>query len=152
MSGRVLLTVGAVLRGDDACGPLLAKTMEERPVEGWQVFDGGQMPEDYISVIRRIEPDELVMVDAAHMGLPVGELRQLTVRDVAGDFLTTTHSLPLSFMLSELEQCCGEVVFLGVQPGHTDFFAPLSPEVHQTVEQLHAMLAAGTDPASIQFL
>ena len=50
MSGKVVLTVGAVLRGDDAVGPLLAKMLEDDPIEGWDVLDGGQMPEDYLSV------------------------------------------------------------------------------------------------------
>ena len=85
----------SVLRGDDAAGPLLAKMLEDDPIEGWDVLDGGQMPEDYLSVVRRKEPDVLVMVDAAVMGLAAGSLRVLTEDDVARDFMMTTHSLPL---------------------------------------------------------
>ena len=147
MSG-IVLTVGSVLRGDDAAGPMLAKMMFDDPVAGWEVLDGGQMPEDYLSVIRRQSPDVLVMVDAADMGLPVGEVRLLTERDMATGYLTTTHSLPLSLLLSDLRECCGTVVFIGVQPAQTEFFAPLSPEVLASVERIYDCFGEGTAPTT----
>lgn len=33
--GNIVFCVGSVLRGDDAAGPLLAKKLEDFPVEGW---------------------------------------------------------------------------------------------------------------------
>lgn len=141
MAGKVVFTVGSVLRGDDAAGPFLAKLMEEDPVSGWSVVDGGQMPEDCLSVIRRLEPELLVLVDAAQMGLEPGAVRVLQRDDVLSGYLMTTHALPLIFLLDELKGCCGELVFLGVQPGHTGFFAPLSPEVHAAVEGIYRAIA-----------
>lgn len=143
MGGKLVLTIGAVLRGDDAAGPYLAKLLEDAPVEGWGVIDGGQMPEDELSVIRRIRPDLLVLVDAAQMGLEPGAVRVLERSDVATGYLMTTHSLPISFLLDELEGCCGELVFLGVQPGQTDFFAPLTPAVLEAVEGIRDAIAEG---------
>ena len=40
--GNIVFCVGSVLRGDDAAGPLLAKKLEDFPVEGWTAVDGGQ--------------------------------------------------------------------------------------------------------------
>ncbi|MGI6216216.1 MAG: hydrogenase maturation peptidase HycI [Coriobacteriales bacterium] len=145
MSGKTVLTVGAVLRGDDAAGPMLAKMLQDEPVEGWDVIDGGQTPEDFTSVVRRSEPDLLLVVDAAAMGLPTGSIRRLTADDVVTDFLVTTHSLPISFLLNELEDCCGQVVFLGIQPGQMEFFSALSPEVMASVEEIYGMLSRGSD-------
>jgi hydrogenase 3 maturation protease len=149
VSGNIVLTVGAVLRGDDAAGPLLAKMLQDDPVEGWEVIDGGQMPEDYLSVIRRAQPDELVVIDAAAMGLPVGTIRRLTADDVATDYLMTTHSLPISFLLTELESCCGHVEFIGIQPAQMEFFSSLSPEVNTAVETIYDMFSRGGDFAEI---
>lgn len=149
MSGKVVLTVGAVLRGDDAAGPLLAKMLEDDPIEGWDVLDGGQMPEDYLSVVRRKEPDVLVVVDAAAMGLAAGSLRVLTEDDVARDFMMTTHSLPLSFLLSELRSCCKEIIFIGIQPAQTEFFGSMTPAVVEAVEEVYGRLARGGDFADI---
>lgn len=141
MSGKVLFTIGAVLRGDDAAGPYLAKMVEDSPIDGWTVVDGGQMPEDEIAVVRRMAPDELVVVDAAEMGLAPGEVRVLHAEDVVSDYLVTTHSLPLTFVLGELEACCKSLTFLGVQPAQLGFFEPLTPAVLQGVETIAQALA-----------
>lgn len=143
MSGKVVFTVGAVLRGDDAAGPMLAKMMEDRPIEGWDVIDGGQMPEDFLSVIRRRQPDVLLLVDAAQMDLEPGSISVLDEDDVISDFMFTTHSLPITFLLSELKGCCGTVVFLGIQPAQMDFFGPLTPAVADAVDRIYDSLARG---------
>ena len=143
MAGKLVVTIGAVLRGDDAAGPYLAKLLEDDSIEGWGVVDGGQMPEDELSAIRRVHPDLLVLVDAAQMGLEPGAVRVLERTDVVTGYLMTTHSLPISFLLDELEGCCGELAFLGVQPAQTDFFAPLTPAVLQAVEGIRDAIAEG---------
>jgi len=152
MSGKLVLTVGSVLRGDDAAGPMLSKMLETRPIDGWEVIDGGQTPEDELSVIRRKEPDLLLLVDAADMGLAPGETRLLDETDVYSDFLITTHSLPLTYLLKELKASCREVVFLGIQPAHTEFFGALHPDVRKAVENIYNYLDAGGDISRFQRL
>jgi hydrogenase 3 maturation protease len=149
MSGNVLFTIGSVLRGDDAAGPMLAKLLETTAVPGWTVVDGGQTPEDELAVIRRLGPDFLLLVDAADMGAAVGEMRVLTEDDVVSDYLITTHNLPLSFLLGDLRKSCGQLLFIGIQPGDTSFFAPLSPAVLETVEALHHWLLTSGQPGEL---
>ena len=148
MSGKAVLTVGAVLRGDDAAGPMLSKMLETNPVAGWTNIDGGQMPEDQLAVVRRMAPDMLLLVDAADMGAAPGTIAVLDEHDVAASMLFTTHSLPISFLLKELKSCCGRVVFLGIQPGQLEFMAPLTPQVNEAVEKIYGMLATGSGYAA----
>jgi hydrogenase 3 maturation protease len=145
MSSKVVFTVGAVLRGDDAAGPMLAKMMEDDPIDGWEIIDGGQMPEDFLAVIRRKSPDILLLVDAADMGLEPGAIRTLDEDSVATDFMVTTHSLPITFLLKELKESCGQVVFLGIQPAQMEFFGALTPEVDQAVQRIYRSLSHGAD-------
>lgn len=145
MSKKAVLTVGAVLRGDDAAGPMLSKMLEEGPIEGWTNIDGGQMPEDQLAVVRRMQPDVLLLVDAADMSEEPGTIAVLDEDDVATNMLFTTHSLPISFLLKEFKSCCGSVVFLGIQPAQLEFMSPLTPEVHEAVEKIYGMLKAGSD-------
>ena len=145
MSGRYVLTAGSVLRGDDAAGPMLAKMLTENPVEGWTAIDGGQTPEDDIAVLRKAQPDEILFVDASIMGLEVGEIRQLTEDDVATQFLVTTHSLPMNFLLSQLREICPNICFLGIQSGSLDFFDPLSPQVEEALNKIVDCLIHGGD-------
>ncbi len=136
MTERVLLTVGSVLRGDDAAGPYLALLMERRASPGWVVVDGGQTPEDELGYIERIAPRVAVVVDAADMGLEAGSVRRLSARDVCTDYLITTHALPLSYLIERLEGMAERVVFIGVQPASTLFFDPLTTAVRTAVENL----------------
>ena len=39
----------------------------------------------------------------------------------------TTHSLPLSILIEEIEQSCEDIVFIGIQPGDTEFYNPHVP-------------------------
>ena len=107
--GNVVFCVGSVLRGDDAAGPLLAKRLEDDPVAGWLAVDGGQTPENDLGYLRRLAPQRLLLVDAAAMGLEPGAVRRLRAEDVAVQSLITTHTLPITYLLGELEQMCEEV-------------------------------------------
>lgn len=39
---RLVIAVGNEMMGDDGAGPLLARLMEENPIPGWEVIDGGR--------------------------------------------------------------------------------------------------------------
>ncbi len=149
MSGKVVFTVGTVLRGDDAAGPMLAKMMENDPVAGWDVIDGGQTPEDMIALVRRRQPDVLLLIDAAQLNAEPGTIQVVEEDAVATDFFITTHSLPITFLLQELKSCSGTVVFLGIQPAQMEFMEPLTPEVHKAVEFIYRALKQGADFISL---
>ena len=142
---QVLFTAGSVLRGDAAAGPMLAKMLTDEPAEGWTVIDGGQTPEDDLATIRRMAPERVVLVDAAAMGLEVGAIRRLEAGDVARQSLITTHSLPITFLLSELQRACERVDFLGIQPGSLEFFDPLSPGVWDALDDIAGCIRDGGD-------
>ena len=112
----IVLTAGSVLRADDAAGPVLSKKMEDAPIAGWYTIDGGQTP--------------------------VGAIRLLDKRDVARKSMFTTHSLPLSILIEEIEQSCEDIVFIGIQPGDTEFYNPMSPEVFEAVDAVYDAVAA----------
>ena len=145
MITKVVFTVGAVLRGDDAAGPMLAKMLEQNPIPGWTCIDGGQTPEDDLAVIRRMQPDVLLLVDAAQMGCEPGTIAAVDERDVVSDLLITTHSLPITFLLEDLKKSCKQVVFLGIQPAQLEFMEPLTPEVLRSVERIYEFLKQGAD-------
>lgn len=141
----IVLTAGSVLRADDAAGPVLAKRFEDEPVPGWEAIDGGLTPEDDIIAVRRAKPARVLLVDAADMALPVGSIRRLAKGDVAAKGMFTTHSMPLTFLISELEGICPDLVFMGIQPGSTEFYGPMSPEVSAAVDRVHDAVRTGGD-------
>ena len=150
-NGQVVFGIGSVLRGDDAAGPRLVKKMEDAPVEGWVAVDGGQTPENDLGYLRRLTPRRLLLVDAAAMGLEPGAIRRLRAADVATQSFITTHTLPITYLLGELESICKEVIFLGIQPSGTEFFDPVHTRVLAAVDVIYQYIAKGDNFEEIPY-
>lgn len=150
LSGKnIVLTAGSVLRGDDAVGPYLSKLMEERPIPGWATIDGGQTPEDDISTVRRARPKRFILVDAAAMGLPAGTVCKVEPEEVSTNYLMTTHTLPMSFLLSEIADSAQDVLFVGIQPLSTEFFDSFTPQVLEAVQRVYRWIEQGADASEL---
>ncbi|WP_376964862.1 hydrogenase maturation peptidase HycI [Azospirillum sp. A26] len=139
----VVFTVGNVLRGDDGAGPLLAQLLDEQPAPGWIVVDGEDVPENHTHHIRALAPHRVLIVDAAEMELPPGEVRLIEQDSVAEQFMVTTHAIPLNFLIDSLRETVPEILFLGIQPQDTSFFAPVTTTVRSSVEAVHDRLVRG---------
>ena len=137
MNKDIVLTVGNNMMGDDGAGPLLFELMQQQPSLYWQAIDGGSAPENSAHLIRELKPNRLVIVDAAEMELPAGEIRIIPKEAIAEMFFMSTHNLPLNFLIEQLEQDIGEVVFIGIQPDIVSFAFPMTEAVKQAVSQLH---------------
>lgn len=112
----VLLCVGNSMMGDDGAGPLLAEMCAANPAGQWVVIDGGSAPENDIVAIRELRPERLLIVDATDMGLNPGDIRIIDPDDIAEMFMMTTHNMPLNYLVDQLKEDVGEVIFLGIQP------------------------------------
>jgi hydrogenase 3 maturation protease len=137
------------MKGDDGVGPYVAaRLIEECSGSGNRctgnvvAIDCGTTPENFTSVIRRLHPELLVIVDAAEMGLGAGECR-IIPPDRAGALGLSTHSMPLSLFVSYVADLARTVVIVGVQPHAMAFAEGLSPEVKTAAERLVSDLATG---------
>ena len=92
--------------------------------------------------VRELNPDRVIVVDAAEMGLAPGEVRLVDDSQIAELFIMTTHNLPVSFLIERLREDIPEVIFLGIQPDVVAFSFPMSGSVRQAVEAIHARFAA----------
>lgn len=143
MSTNVVLTVGNSLMGDDAAGVLLAQMLDQQPVEGWQVVNGGSMPENVLHRVRELAPQHVLVVDAADMDLPAGTVRRIPHDALQDPFLLTTHSLPLTYLIESLREFTSQVELVGIQPEVIAFGYPISPVVRSAVENLYVALQNG---------
>ena len=152
MSHRIILGIGNPLGGDDAVGPLVARRINERLATEYEVpgpstpnrqaitaIDAGSAPESYTSVIRRNRPEQLVLVDAADMGLPPGSVRLLAPEKIA-TLSFSTHSMPLSTLISYVQEFCGQVYIIGIQPKSTKAGGRLSVPVRKSGERVAELI------------
>jgi hydrogenase 3 maturation protease len=149
MSRTIVLGVGNRLGGDDAAGTCLVDMLNQRrkkaeahaPIE-ITAIDAGTAPESYTSVIRRHRPDLLILVDAADMGLPPGALRTIgpdEIRTVS----FSTHHMPLSLFVSYVNEFCGKVLLIGVQPERMEIGGVISKAVRKSVKKLTEAILEG---------
>ncbi|STV11448.1 coenzyme F420 hydrogenase maturation protease [Klebsiella pneumoniae subsp. pneumoniae] len=129
----VLLCVGNSMMGDDGAGPLLAEMCAANPAGQWVVIDGGSAPENDIVAIRELRPERLLIVDATDMGLNPGDIRIIDPDDIAEMFMMTTHNMPLNYLVDQLKEDVGEVIFLGIQPDIVGFYYPMTQPVKEAV-------------------
>jgi hydrogenase 3 maturation protease len=135
----VVVGVGNPLRGDDAAGSLLARSLRES--DSVRVIDAGEAPESFIGEIARATPDAVAFVDAVDLSRPAGDVALLEVDDVT-PYLPSTHRAPLSLVMDVVRSRTGADVFLiAVQPARAGFGAAPSAAVTRTVGLLAGLLA-----------
>lgn len=108
----VVMCIGNPIGGDDAVGPFIADQLKQTDID---FIDCGTTPENYTSVVKRKNPEKLVIVDAADMGLKPGEIR-IVPKEKIGVMTISTHGIPLSVLMNYLEQSINEVILIGIQP------------------------------------
>lgn len=138
---NVLLCVGNSMMGDDGAGPLLAEKCQAVAQGDWVVIDGGTAPENDVVAIRELRPQRLLLVDATDMGLAPGEIRVIDPDDIAEMFMMTTHNMPLNYLIDQLKEDVGEVIFLGIQPDIVGFYYPMTDAIKVAVETVYQRLA-----------
>ena len=74
---KLVITVGNGMMGDDGAGALLGQMMQQEPVDGWEVLNGGAAPENVLHRVRELAPEWVLLVDAADMDLPAGSIRRI---------------------------------------------------------------------------
>ncbi|HIJ07282.1 MAG: Hydrogenase maturation protease [Methanomicrobiales archaeon 53_19] len=167
---KVLLGVGNTLLSDDGVGCFIADRFDRFPSDnlssdsfssggwrafgwrafGWRAFHGGTAPENFTAPIRRLEPEILVIVDAADMGLPPGSIR-IIPPDQIDDTSIGTHMLPLSHLIHYLSSDIPEILFIGIQPETIGPGEGLSSAAETAAEALINVLKKG-DYASLERL
>ncbi|MNY51953.1 Hydrogenase 3 maturation protease [compost metagenome] len=105
------------------------------------MIDGGSAPENDVVALRELRPDRLLIVDATDMGLNPGEIRLIDPDDIAEMFMMTTHNMPLNYLVDQIKDDVGEVLFLGIQPDIVGFYYPMTPAIKAAVEVVYSRLA-----------
>jgi len=149
MSGTIVLGIGNRLGGDDAAGTCVVDMLNQRRHKAKALLptkimaiDASTAPESYTSVIRQHRPDLLILVDAADMVLPPGALRTITPEKISV-LSFSTHHMPLSMFVSYVEEFCGKVLIVGVQPEQTETGERISEAVRKSVKKLAEAIVEG---------
>ena len=97
--------------GDDAVGPYIADNLKDKDIE---VLDCGVVPENYTSLVKKHNPQNLIIIDAVDMNLQPGEIR-IVPKEKIGVMHISTHGIPISVLINYLEQYLKNIIFIGIQ-------------------------------------
>lgn len=132
-----IVGVGSEQNGDDGAGSYFIRHLKKYPFENESILliDGGPAPENFSGILRRFQPDLVLLFDAAWMEKPAGYVDLFDWQQIGG-FTGSTHGLPLTLLSGYLQEELGCSVFLlAIQPGQTEWGALISDEVKVVVEQ-----------------
>lgn len=146
---EVVLGIGNILKGDDGVGIYIAERVnkylqhikngskQDRFAEAGEtiVIDCGTAPENYTSIIKKHNPDRLILVDAADMGLSPGSCRIIPPEEIKVMHIST-HNMPLSFLISYISEFCRNIVLIGIQPDKMELGTILSRAVRRSGSQV----------------
>ena len=140
-----LLGIGQPLKGDDAAGVIVARSiahhLRSAKSEEIAVIMAAGTPESRTAEIRRFFPSHVLMIDAGTDSQLPGTIFFPNFRKMEPEDITT-HRLPLSLLARYLEETVPcEVIIVAIEPATFSTGRKLSPPVKRTAIQLARFLA-----------
>lgn len=140
----LVLGIGNRLRGDDAIGSIIAEQLVQ---EGRiPAIDCGEMPDNYVSRVWQVKPNEVILIDACSFGGQPGEIRvfEESEFDKIPASPLSTHQMPLPLLVAVMKaeptlKCRFRLI--GIQPQSIDMFTEgLSAPVAEAIPKVLALL------------
>ena len=129
----LLMCIGNRFGGDDAVGPYIADKLNLKKLDDIKVVNCETTPENYTSVVKKLNPDLLIIIDAVEMELNAGEIR-IVPKNRIGKFCVSTHGIPISLIIDYLKQYIKKIIFIGIQPKQMD--GKLTKSVKKSADDL----------------
>ena len=138
MDHIVFIGVGNRMRGDDGIGPVLIDMLKDHVPHA---IDAGPTPENYTSVVKRLNPEVIVLIDAVTFGdYPPGYARMLEIGDVEKRRISI-HNFSLDVVMGYLKEETGaDVLIIGVQPKTISDSEELTPGLEPSLRRLARMI------------
>jgi hydrogenase 3 maturation protease len=119
--------VGDELSPVDRLGMVAARKIEKMRLPGVKVFFAGTVPENITGLIRKCEPDHVLVIDSADMDALPGTIMVLKPEETQAT-LVASHVIPLSVVLDFIRCDTGAAMtLLGIQPDLTGIDRAMSP-------------------------
>ena len=134
----ILVGIGNPLRGDDGFGPALVQRLQGKV--NLACIDVGNAPENHLGRIIKEEPDLVLLVDVADLGLDPGQYRILQPAEILKCGLTT-HDMSSRMMIEFLQnQTQANIIMLAVQPENISLGEQISECLNKTLDEIELLM------------
>lgn len=124
-----VLGIGNPLRRDDAVGLNVVKRLRRKVPPNVEIYECETVPENFMGPVEKSRPTHIIMVDAADMNAPPGEIRLVAPEQIVG-LGVSTHALPLSLFAQFMKQRIdAKIILMAIQPKKVDFGTRMTREL-----------------------
>ncbi len=145
----LIVGTGSRVRGDDSAGPYVIDILKERmDIDGCpekvrlSLIDADVMPENYTKPIRESGAKACFFIDAVDMGMAPGTIRTIP-RDMIDAAIPCSHSLPMSYVMENVNEKIPMVVLIGTQISTAGLFQEMSDPVLKACSELADIIWEG---------
>ena len=134
-----VLGMGNFDRADDQVGLVVVEELEKRELpENITILNAGPVPEAFTGVIKKEEPDILIIIDAAQMNEELGTIRVFSEEDVDEAYMITPHKVSMKMYAKYLRHYLKKIViiFIGIEPKSLSYMVEISSEVKSSADYL----------------
>jgi hydrogenase 3 maturation protease len=133
----VVAGIGNSMRSDDYVGPRIVEGLQGKVGCDVLLLECETVPESYILHIEEFKPTHVLLVDAAEMGLEVGDTKLLAAESLPQTPAISSHGLSLRVFCEYLKKTNdAKIALLLVQPESMEFDEGLTPKVQASAKKL----------------
>ena len=139
----VILGIGNEDNGDDAVGLHVLTQLQKGDLPNWVTnFYCERVPEHFLGKISNIEPNRIIILDAADMKEIPGAIAIFPKEAVSSGYHLSTHTLSLTMLEEFLKPVVPDLItaYVGIQPKQMYFDTPLSEECKNAAEEFAELL------------
>ncbi|NHJ32208.1 MAG: hydrogenase 3 maturation endopeptidase HyCI [Asgard group archaeon] len=138
-----IMGIGNYDRADDYVGSAVIESLEQKTFpENIKLINAGPVPEAVTAVIKRFEPDYLIIVDAAQMDEEPGTIRIFSEKNVDSAYMITPHKVSMKMYTQYLKHFLKNLktVFIGIQPKSLRYNEGMTESVKLSADFISEML------------
>lgn len=137
----VIAGIGNPMRMDDFVGVKIAQDLKGKVSGRVMLLECETVPESYVQQILDFDPTHLLLIDAAFLGLKLGEAKLVNPEQLVGSSAFSTHMLPLRIFCEYLrKELKISIALLLIEPKKTDFGEGLEPEISSSASKIAKIL------------
>ena len=134
-----IMGIGNFDRADDAVGIAVIENLEKAKLPAnINLINAGPVPEAFTGVIKKQEPDILIIIDAAMMNEKPGTIRVFTEEDIDDAYMVTPHKVSMTMYMTYLKNYLKDLkaYFIGIEPGNLSYMESITEETQKSIETL----------------
>lgn len=133
----VIAGIGNPIRMDDFVGVKIVQDLRGKVSEKVYLIECETVPESFIQQIVDFNPTHILLIDAAILGLKLGESRLIKPEQLTNFAAFSTHMLPLRIFCEYIAKTTkAKIALLLIEPKKVDFGEGLSLEIDATAQDI----------------